>query len=48
MRYPKQTAEYYFYHPIGQKMFVSKNATFLEKEFILEMSNERKIKLEKV
>jgi hypothetical protein len=46
--YPKKIAGYYFYHSIEQKIFISKHATFLEKEFILEMSNERKIKLEKV
>jgi len=29
--YLKQTAEYYFYHSIEQKVFVSKHTTFLEK-----------------
>jgi hypothetical protein len=29
--YPKQTAGYYFYHSVKQKVFVSKHATFLEK-----------------
>jgi hypothetical protein len=31
MGYPKQTAGYYFYHSIEQKVFISKHATFLEK-----------------
>jgi hypothetical protein len=35
---------YYFYHPIEQKMFVSKY-TFLEKEFVLERRCERKIEI---
>jgi hypothetical protein len=46
--YPKEYVGYYFYHFVGQKMFVSKYASFLEKEFILEMSSGRKIKLNKV
>ncbi|KAL0293523.1 UNVERIFIED_CONTAM: putative mitochondrial protein [Sesamum radiatum] len=31
--YPKETAGYYFYDPAEQKIFVSKNAVFLEKGF---------------
>ncbi|KAL0448523.1 UNVERIFIED_CONTAM: hypothetical protein Slati_1408700 [Sesamum latifolium] len=31
--YPKETVEYYFYDPVEQKIFVSKNAVFLEKNF---------------
>ncbi|KAL0409640.1 UNVERIFIED_CONTAM: Copia protein [Sesamum radiatum] len=46
--YPKETAGYYFYDPAEQKIFVSKNAVFLEKGFpsdscmmvLIEESNE--------
>ncbi|KAL0281726.1 UNVERIFIED_CONTAM: Retrovirus-related Pol polyprotein from transposon TNT 1-94 [Sesamum radiatum] len=31
--YPKETAGYYFYDPIEQKVFISRNAVFLEKGF---------------
>ncbi|KAL0345651.1 UNVERIFIED_CONTAM: hypothetical protein Sradi_4396400 [Sesamum radiatum] len=31
--YPKETAGYYFYDPSEQKVFVSRNAVFLEKGF---------------
>ncbi|KAL0453590.1 UNVERIFIED_CONTAM: hypothetical protein Slati_1337100 [Sesamum latifolium] len=31
--YPKETAGYYFYDPAEQKVFVSRNAVFLEKDF---------------
>ena len=31
--YPKDTSGYYFYNPMEQKVFVSKNAIFLEKNF---------------
>ncbi|KAL0394452.1 UNVERIFIED_CONTAM: hypothetical protein Slati_4411400 [Sesamum latifolium] len=31
--YPKETAGYYFYGPAEQKVFVSRNAVFLEKDF---------------
>ncbi|KAL0445797.1 UNVERIFIED_CONTAM: hypothetical protein Slati_1707600 [Sesamum latifolium] len=31
--YPKETAGYYFYDPAEQKVFVSRNAVFLEKGF---------------
>ncbi|KAL0434206.1 UNVERIFIED_CONTAM: hypothetical protein Slati_2754900 [Sesamum latifolium] len=31
--YPKETAGYYYYNSIEQKVFVSKNAVFLEKGF---------------
>ena len=33
--YLKKTRGYYFYNPSEQKVFVSKHATFLEKEFLL-------------
>jgi hypothetical protein len=40
--YPKELIGYYFYDLIEQKVFVSKYVTFLEKEFVLEKSSERK------
>ncbi|KAL0405428.1 UNVERIFIED_CONTAM: Retrovirus-related Pol polyprotein from transposon TNT 1-94 [Sesamum latifolium] len=36
IRYPKETAEYYFYDPAEQKIFISRNAVFLEKDFPLD------------
>ncbi|KAL0411363.1 UNVERIFIED_CONTAM: hypothetical protein Slati_3726000 [Sesamum latifolium] len=33
IRYPKETAGYYFYDPAEQKIFISRNAVFLEKSF---------------
>ncbi|KAL0292003.1 UNVERIFIED_CONTAM: hypothetical protein Sradi_7006100 [Sesamum radiatum] len=32
--YPKETAGYYFYDPAEQRIFVSRNAVFLEKSFL--------------
>ncbi|KAL0453748.1 UNVERIFIED_CONTAM: hypothetical protein Slati_1352900 [Sesamum latifolium] len=32
--YPKETAGYYFYDPSEQKIFVSRNVVFLEKDFL--------------
>ena len=29
--YPKETKEYYFYHPLENKVFVSQTSVFLEK-----------------
>ena len=46
--YLKKTIGYYFYNPIEQKEFVSKHATFLEKEFLLEWTSGSKIVLEEV
>ena len=41
--YPKEGKGYQFYHPTEQKVIVSRHATFLEKEFILEKRNDRTI-----
>ena len=46
--YPKEGMGYLFYHPTEQKVFVSRHATFLEKEFIQEKGNERIFELEEV
>ena len=46
--YPKESIGYLFYHPTEHKVFVSKYATFMEKEFILERGNGKKIELVEV
>ena len=48
MAYPKETRGYYFYNLIEQKMFVSRHATFLEKEFLQKESSGSKIELDEV
>jgi hypothetical protein len=34
MRYLKETIEYYLYHPVEKKVFVSKHVTFLKKKIV--------------
>ena len=46
--YPKESFGYYFYNPNEQKVFVSKHATFIEREFILEMASVSQIELDEV
>ena len=46
--YPKETKGYYLYNLTEQKLFVSRSATFLEKEFLLKESSGSKIELEEV
>jgi len=46
VRYLKELVQYYFYHPVEK--IVSNYAAFLEKEFVFEMSSERKIELKEV
>ena len=46
--YPKETRGYLFFNPIEQKGFVSRHATFLEKEFILQKNSGRSIELNEV
>ena len=46
--YPKETRGYYFYNHSKQKVFVSKQATFLEKEFLLKESSGSEIELNDV
>ena len=41
--YPKESMGYLFYHLTEQKIFVSKHATFIKKEFILERGSGKKI-----
>ena len=46
--YPKETIGYYFYHTLEKKVFVSKHAIFLEKEFLLKEDSGSKIELDEV
>ena len=46
MGYPKETLGYYFY--TDHRVFVSRHAPFLEKEFILEGNSGSKIELDEV
>ena len=46
--YSKESIGCLFYHPTEQKVFVSKHATFIEKEFILKRGSGKKIKLGEV
>ncbi|KAJ8755827.1 hypothetical protein K2173_024372 [Erythroxylum novogranatense] len=46
--YPKETMGYQFYLAEEQKVFVSKHAVFLEKEFLLQEDSGSKIELEEV
>ena len=46
--YPKETWGYYFYHTLEQKVFVSRHAVFLEKEFILKEDSGSKVELDEV
>ena len=44
--YPKESLGFFFYLPAEQLIVVSKDAAFLEKEFLKEGSKERKIMLD--
>ncbi|KAL0413276.1 UNVERIFIED_CONTAM: hypothetical protein Sradi_1529300 [Sesamum radiatum] len=44
--YPYETAGYYFYDPSEQKVFISRNAVFLEKGFPADTQRERLPKYE--
>ena len=46
--YPKETIGYTFYHRSEGRIFVAKNGTFLEKEFLLKEVSGRKVELDKV
>ena len=43
--YPKETKGYFFYNPLEQKVFVSRNATFLENEILSERGSGRRVEL---
>src|SRR6266496_4397685 len=46
--YPKETVGYTFYHRSEGKIFVAKNETFLEKEFLSKEVSGRKVELDEV
>ena len=46
--YPKETVGYTFYHRSEGKIFVAKNGSFLEKEFLLKEVSGRKLELDEV
>ena len=46
--YPKEPNGYYFYHPQEQKVFVSKHAVFLEKEFLDAVVSGMNVKLDEI
>src|SRR6266496_6740392 len=46
--YPKETIGYTLYHRSKGKIFVAKNGTFLEKEFLSKEVSGRKVELDEV
>ena len=46
--YPKETVGYTFYHRSESKIFVAKNGSFLEKEFLSKEVSGRKVELDEV
>ena len=46
--YPKENVGYTFYHRSEGKIFVAKNGSFLEKEFLLKEVTGRKVELDEV
>ena len=46
--YPKETIGYTFYHRSEGKTFITKNGSFLEKEFLLKEVSGRKVELDEV
>ncbi|KAK1696352.1 hypothetical protein QYE76_013049 [Lolium multiflorum] len=46
--YPKETIGYTFYHRSEGKIFVAKNGTFLEKEFLTKEVTGRKVELDEI
>ena len=46
--YPKETIGYTFYHRSEGKIFVAKNGSFLEKEFLKKEVSGRKVELDEV
>ena len=47
-RIPKETVGYTFYHIFEGKIFVAKNGSFLEKEFLSKEVSGRKVELDEV
>ena len=48
IEYPKEIVEYTFYHRSGGKIFIAKNGSFLEKEFLSKEVSGRKVELDEV
>ena len=48
MGYPKETVRYTFYQRSKGKIFVAKNGSFLEKEFLSKEVSRRKVELDEV
>ena len=48
IEYPKEIVGYTFYHRFGGKIFVAKNGSFLEKEFLSKEVSGRKVELDEV
>ena len=48
IEYPKETIGYTFYHRSKGKIFVAKNGSFLEKEFLSKEVSGRKVELDEV
>ena len=48
IRYPKEIIGYSFYHRSEGKIFVAKNGSFLEKEFLSKEVSGRKVELDEV
>ena len=48
IEYPKETVGYTFYHISEGKIFVAKNGSFLEKEFLSKEVTGRKVELDEV
>ena len=46
--YPKETKGYYFYHSLENKVFVARNAIFLEREHISKGTSGSKIQLDEI
>ena len=46
--YPKETIGYTFYHRFEGRIFVAKNGSFLEKEFLSKEVSGRKVELDEV
>ena len=47
MGYPKESKGYFFYNLLEQKVFVSRNATFLENDIFSRRDSGRRIELKK-
>ena len=46
MRYPKKTKGYFFYNSAENKMVISRNTVFLERELVSKRNSGRKIDLD--